>query len=237
MAQLGGVGDHSVVGLGAADLNPLKAHLTEQAAQLLDIALCCGGSGGQDHAGPLEQIREGAAIPRLFQACHGVAAGVPQAVFQRQRSNLLHYRRFYPHQVHHLGPALHQRDGSAEVLDGGLGVEHRNQQVALGQQVVAGNTVDGAVGQGLLRHRSGTVPAPDPVVRVLFQSLRHGAALQSQARHHNQLSHSSAPLPSKRRHSWPPPCNSLGQSRSIIAFGPSGCQDGNALEDVLPWIL
>ena len=186
MGQLGGMGNHAVMGPRVADLDPAEANLGKEVLQRLQIPRGGGLCGRQNHTGPLEELRGGPLIPGPGQSRHGMAAGVADAAGQGDGGNLRHQPLLDAHQIHHLGSPLHQRDGFAEKADGGLRVQHGNQQVALGKDRVVGDAVDGALGQGRLRHSAGAVPAVHGAAGVPLQRLGHGPAQKTQARHHNQ---------------------------------------------------
>ena len=189
MGQLGRMGNHPVVGFGVTDANGTEAHLTEQGAEPVQVPFPGGFCGYQNHTGTVEQLRKGPLIARPGQSGHRMAAGIPDALGSGQGR----YRRFHglldAHQIHNGRPRLHGGNDPFQKRNGGPWIQHRNQQITPGQNLIIGDTVDGSVGKRPLRYGPGPVPAVHQTVCMLFECLGHGAADQAQSGYHYQLFH------------------------------------------------
>ena len=183
--QLGGVGNHFIVGLRGGKLHPAEADIQEEIPRLLQQCRICIGIGGENHGSMVEQI-----IPCVLEAgklpsCHGMTADEMPGRILHQRLDGLANDLLNTAAVNDQTARLEKVRVGSDPVNNRPGIQRNQNEIAAGDDRIIRHTVNGPQ-QGCLIHGGGVqIHTVNPVLRVQLDGASQGAANQTQTDNRN----------------------------------------------------
>ena len=141
--QLGGVGNHFIVGFRGGKLHPAEADVQEEIPRLLQQRRICIGIGGENHGGVIKQI-----IPCILEAgklpsCHGMTADETPGGILHQRLDGLANDLLNTTAVNDQTAWLEKVCVGSDPVNNRPGIQRNQNEIAAGDNPIIRHAVNG----------------------------------------------------------------------------------------------